>query len=65
MICNQTWHSGVFPNECKLAKVSVIPQRDIIQIMVNLLPISILSILGKILEAKKELVLYMENNNLF
>lgn len=49
-ICNKSLQSGIFPTSCKTARITVIPKKGDIRCLDNLRPISILSILGKIIE---------------
>lgn len=66
-ICNTSLMNGVFPKQCKLARISVIPKKGNTKILDKLCPISISSVLGRILEkhVKKDLVGYLEANHLF
>lgn len=49
-ICNKSLQSGVFPTSCKTARITVIPKKGDTRYLDNLRPISILSILGKVIE---------------
>lgn len=49
-MCNCSLIDGKFPTESKLARISIIPKKGDPRCMHNLRPISILSILGKIIE---------------
>lgn len=49
-VCNKSLESGIFPTSCKEARISVIPKKGDTRLLDNLRPISILSILGKVLE---------------
>lgn len=66
-LCNYSLSSGKFPSECKLARISIIPKKGDTSCMDNLRPISILSILGKVIEkfVKKVVVEYFEANDMF
>lgn len=66
-ICNCSLSLGVFPTDCKVARLTIIPKKGDIHDLDNLRPISILPLLGKVLEkhAKSEIVKYFDRNNLF
>lgn len=49
-ICNCSFNTGVFPTNCKVARVTIIPKGGDLRYLDNLRPISILPILGRILE---------------
>lgn len=53
-ICNKSLETGVFLNHCKLARIKIIPKKGDIRMLDNLHPISILLVIGKILEKKGE-----------
>lgn len=64
---NMSLASGVFPDDWKTARICIIPKKGDLRNMNNLRPISLLSIMGKIIEkfVKKQLVEYFESNHLF
>lgn len=66
-LCNYSLSSGKFPTACKLARISVIPKKGDTCHMDNLRPISILSILGKVIEkfVKRIVVKYFEESDMF
>lgn len=66
-LCNRSLETGVFPEHCKVARIKIIPKKGDLRVLDNLRPISILSLIGKILEkrVKDDLVKHFENNNLF
>lgn len=66
-VINLSLTSGVFPTEWKIARICVIPKKGDIKNLDNLRPISLLSILGKIIEkfVKVQLVNFFEENDLF
>lgn len=66
-LINLSLASGIFPDEWKCAKITIIPKKGDLKSMDNLRPISILSELGKICEkfVKKQLVDYFEGNGIF
>lgn len=66
-LCNLSLISGKFPTSCKCAKITVIPKKGDTQCLDNLRLISILSIIGKILEkyVKNLVVQFFEENDLF
>lgn len=66
-LCNCSFNTGIFPDSCKIARVTIIPKGGDLRNMDNLRPISILPLLGKVLEkhAKNEIVDYFEENGLF
>lgn len=66
-ICNKSLHEGKFPTVCKTARITIIPKKGDIRVLDNLRPISILPILGKVLEkfVKKQLVYYLESEGVF
>lgn len=66
-LCNSSLINGKFPTACKLARISIIPKKGDPRCMDNLRPISILSILGKIIEkfVKNTIVQYLEENDIF
>lgn len=66
-IINMSLSTGKFPDEWKVARICVIPKKGDCKILDNLRPISLLSIMGKIIEkfVKKQLVDYFEQNGLF
>lgn len=66
-VINLSLETGVFPENWKTARISVLPKKGDCRKLDNLRPISILPILGKIIEKhiKKELVEYFEFNSLF
>lgn len=49
-ICNYSLCEGVFPDEFKIARISVIPKKGDLRCIDNLRPISLLNILGKVIE---------------
>lgn len=49
-ICNSSLKSGIFPTEFKLARITVIPKAGNLQLLDNLRPISLLCIVGKLIE---------------
>lgn len=59
--------TGVFPENWKTARIAVLPKKGDCRRLDNLRPVSILPILGKIIEkhVKKQLVGYFEFNSLF
>lgn len=66
-LCNTSLETGVFPEHCKIARIRIIPKKGDTKLLDNLRPISILSVIGKILEkrVKEDLVRHFEENNLF
>lgn len=66
-ICNCSFTTGKFPESCKNARVTIIPKGGDLRNLDNLRPISILPLLGKVLEkhAKQEIVDFFEMNDLF
>lgn len=66
-ICNASLNLGIFPEDCKRAQSSIIPKKGDKRILDNLRPISLLCLLGKVMEkhVKYELVNYFELNGLF
>lgn len=66
-LCNYSLIEGKFPTSCKTARISIIPKKGDSHCLDNLRPISILSIIGKILEkfVKNIIVNYFEENDLF
>lgn len=66
-LCNLSLTLGKFPTTCKRAKITILPKKGDIHCLDNLRPISILSIIGKILEkyVKNWLVRFFEENGLF
>lgn len=66
-LCNNSVITGKFPTCCKTAKITIIPKKGDTCILDNLRPISILSLIGKILEkyVKKIIVQFFEENELF
>lgn len=66
-LCNSSLIDGKFPTACKIAQISIIPKKGDCRLLDNLRPISILSILGKVLEkfVKKVIVNYLDENELF
>lgn len=65
-IVNGSLSSGVFPNSLKIAKVIPLFKSGEKGLYSNFRPISLLSVLSKIIEkcVKKQLQYYLENNNL-
>lgn len=51
-LCNRSLETGVFPQHCKVARIKAIPKKGDLRLVDNLRPISILSIIGKILEKR-------------
>lgn len=49
-ICNKSLVDGLFPTVCTTARLAIIPKKGDVRILDNLRPISILSILGKVIE---------------
>lgn len=49
-ICNCSFRTGEFPESWKLAQHTIIPKKGDLRDMENLCPISILPLLGKVLE---------------
>lgn len=66
-LCNMSLQSGIFPDEFKIARISIIPKKGDTRLLDNLRPISLLNIVSKVMEkfVKQEIVDYMENNQLF
>lgn len=66
-LCNKSLREGIFPTDCKQARISIIPKKGDVRKMDNLRPISLLCILRKVLEkhVKNGLVHYFESNGLF
>lgn len=66
-VINLSLETGVFPESWKTARIAVLPKKADCRKLDNLRPISILPILGKIIEkhVKKQLVEYFEFNSLF
>lgn len=66
-LVNLSLKTGVFPDEMKVARIAAIPKKGDLRRLDNLRPISLLSIVGKIIEkvVKKQLVGYFEDNLLF
>lgn len=66
-ICNKSLKDGKFPEVCKTARISIIPKKGDTRVLDNLRPISILPVLGKVLEkfVKKQLVYYLESRGVF
>lgn len=66
-VCNKSLQEGFFPTSCKKARIAIIPKKGDIRNLDNLRPISILAILGKVIEkfVKKELVNFFDENSLF
>ena len=67
LIINQSLSTGIFPDSLKTAKVIPIHRKDEKTIMSNYRPISILSVLSKIIESVMHLQLmhYFSENKLF
>lgn len=65
--CNLSLRLGVFPSEFKIARLTIRPKKGDLRRLDNLRPISILIILGKVLEkiVKLQVVHYFESNDLF
>lgn len=61
-LCNCSLQTGIFPNEFKVARISVIPKKGDTRQMDNLRPISLLNIVSKVIEkfVKEEVVDYMD-----
>lgn len=49
-LCNRSLELGIYPEHCKLARIKVIPKKGDTRMLDNLRPISILSLIGKILD---------------
>lgn len=66
-LCNRSLSTGIFPSHCKIARIKVIPKKGDLQKVDDLRPISILSVIGKILEkrVKSDLVNFFESNYMF
>lgn len=66
-ICNKSLREGIFPSDCKQARISIIPKKGDTRNMDYLRPISLLCVRGKVLEkhVKKGLVHYFESNGMF
>lgn len=66
-LVNLSLQTGVFPSEMKVARIAVIPKKGNLKMLDNLRPISLLSIIRKIIEkiVKAQLVEYFDNNSLF
>lgn len=66
-IINISLNTGVFPEEWKVGHICVLPKKGDCKVLDNLRPISLLSIMGKIIEkhVKEQLVNYFELNHLF
>lgn len=67
-ICNCSLATGKFPLACKTDRLTFIPKKEMFVILIILIrPISILPILGKILEkhVKGEIIVHFEKYGLF
>jgi hypothetical protein len=67
LIYNACLSKGVFPEELKIARVVPVYKKGDISLSSSFRPISLLPVLGKILEAiiNKQLMAFFEGNNLF
>ena len=66
LIINQSWHSGIFPDKLKIAKVTPIHKKGDIKLITNFRPISVLPVISKIFKTviSDQLSHYLESNNL-
>ena len=64
---NQSLKSGIFPNELKIAKVTLIYKKDDKKVITNYRPISVMPVVSKVFETviHEQLSDYFLTNNLF